>query len=42
MVVKSSEPGEKRKFRFRPGTVALRMIKKYQKQTTNLIPRAPF
>jgi histone H3 len=31
-----------RKFRFRPGTVALREIKRYQKQTTLLMPRAPF
>ena len=28
--------------RFRPGTVALREIKRYQKQTNMLIPRAPF
>jgi histone H3 len=27
--------------RFRPGTVALREIRKYQKTTDNLIPRAP-
>ena len=33
---------EKKKFRFRPGTVALREIKKYQKATTMLLPRAPF
>ena len=32
----------KRRFRFRPGTVALREIKRYQKQTTSLLPRAPF
>ena len=30
------------KRRFRPGTVALREIKKYQKDVSNLIPRAPF
>ena len=28
--------------RFKPGTVALREIKKYQKTIDNLIPRAPF
>lgn len=28
--------------RFKPGTVALREIRKFQKTTTNLIPRAPF
>ena len=31
-----------RSHRFRPGTVALREIKRYQKQTTLLMPRAPF
>ena len=34
--------GEGRKFKFRPGTVALREIKRYQKSTQNLLPRAPF
>ena len=34
--------GEKRKIRFKPGTVALREIKKYQKGTQLLIPGAPF
>lgn len=34
--------GEGRKIRFRPGTVALRHIKKYQKSTDLLLPRAPF
>jgi histone H3 len=33
--------GEK-KIRFRPGTVALREIKRYQKSTQMLLPRAPF
>ena len=33
--------GEKKR-RFKPGTVALREIKKYQKSTDMLIPRAPF
>ena len=32
----------KKPHRFRPGTVALREIKRYQKQTTFLIPKAPF
>ena len=30
------------KRRFKPGTVALRQIKKYQKTIDHLIPRAPF
>jgi|DEB0MinimDraft_12_1074336.scaffolds.fasta_scaffold44412_1 histone H3 len=34
--------GDKRKIRFRPGTVALREIKRYQKSTAMLLPRAPF
>ena len=34
--------GEKRKIRWRPGTVALREIKKYQKSTKLMLPRAPF
>jgi histone H3 len=34
--------GERKKNRFRPGTVALREIKRYQKSTDLLIPRAPF
>ena len=33
---------EKKKQRFRPGTVALREIKRYQKSTDMLLPRAPF
>merc|ERR1719263_1721354 len=33
---------EAKKRRFRPGTVALREIKRYQKQTSSLLPRAPF
>ena len=40
--VKSKKDGEKRKIRFRPGTVALREIKRYQKTTAMLLPRAPF
>merc|ERR1719272_2671981 len=34
--------GEGKKIRFRPGTVALREIKRYQKSTKCLLPRAPF
>ena len=34
--------GERKKGKFHPGTVALREIKKYQKTTDMLIPRAPF
>ena len=33
---------EKSGRRWRPGTVALREIKRYQKQTVMLLPRAPF
>jgi histone H3 len=33
---------KERKFRFRPGTVAIREIKRYQKSTTFLLARAPF
>tara|TARA_B110000285_G_C14824257_1_gene467938 strand:- start:375 stop:650 length:276 start_codon:yes stop_codon:yes gene_type:complete len=33
---------EKKKIRFRPGTVALREIKRYQKSTALLLPRASF
>ena len=39
---KSNAAGTKRSFRFRPGTVALREIRKLQKGTNNLIARAPF
>jgi histone H3 len=34
--------GVKRPHRFRPGTVALREIRRYQKSTDNLIRRLPF
>ena len=37
-----AEGGMKRKFRFRPGTVALREIKRYQKKTTLFLAKAPF
>lgn len=33
---------DRKKIRFRPGTVALREIKKYQKSLNNMLPRAPF
>ena len=39
---KAKGDGEKRKIRFRAGTVALREIKRYQKQTKEILPRAPF
>ena len=34
--------GVKKPHRYRPGTVALREIRKYQKSTVNLIRRLPF
>ena len=34
--------GDKKNRRYRPGTVALREIKRYQKSTNMLIPKAPF
>ena len=34
--------GERRKMRFKAGTVTLREIKKYQKTVNCLLPRAPF
>lgn len=34
--------GDKKKIRFRAGTVALREIKRYQKSTSLLLPKAPF
>ena len=37
----ASQKGEK-KLRFKPGTVALREIKRYKKSTSLLLPRAPF
>ena len=37
-----SAKGEGKKNRFRPGTVALREIKRYQKSVKHLMPRAPF
>ena len=41
--VKNAEDDkEKRKIRHRAGTVALREIKRYQKSTDCLLPRAPF
>ena len=42
--MKKAAPAEGgiKKRRFRPGTVALREINRYQKTVDNLIPRAPF
>ena len=37
-----AEGGVKKTRRFRPGTVALREIKRYQKETHTLLPKAPF
>jgi len=37
-----AEGGMKKKMRWRPGTVALREIKRYQKVTDLLLPKAPF
>ena len=38
----SQSQAEKKKIRFKPGTVALREIKRYQRTTDLLLPRAPF
>ncbi|KAL5727073.1 centromeric histone H3 [Ranunculus cassubicifolius] len=38
----SGQRSERRPHRFRPGTVALREIRRYQKTGTLLIPMAPF
>lgn len=38
----SAKTMERKKVRFHAGTVALREIKRYQKSTDLLIPRAPF
>ena len=35
-------PPTKRKYKFKPGTCALREIRKYQKSTDPILPRAPF
>ena len=40
LIAKADNEMKKRKFK--PGTVALREIKKYQRETGQLIPRAPF
>lgn len=37
-----AEGGMKKTRRFKPGTVALREIKRYQKAYNMLLPRAPF
>jgi len=38
----AKKAGEKKKIRFRPGTVALREIKRYQRDTKCQLRRAPF
>ena len=38
----ASQEGDRKKIRFKAGTVALREIKRYQKSTALLLPRAPF
>lgn len=40
--VPKEEAVKKRKFRYRPGTLALRQIRRLQKTTELLIPKAPF
>ena len=45
--IKKSAPAaggmkDRKKLRWRPGTVALREVRKYQKSLKNLLPRAPF
>ena len=40
--VESMSQKDRKKPRFKPGTVALREIRKYQKQSSLLIPKAPF
>ena len=39
---KASQDGEKKQRRYKPCTVVLREIKRYQKSTDLLLPRAPF
>lgn len=41
-VGQSGGDGERKKHRYRPGTVALREIRKYQKSTDLLIRKLPF
>lgn len=41
-VATKAPSGPKKPHRFKPGTVALRKIRQYQKSTDDLIPRAPF
>jgi len=38
----TATPSTKKPHRYRPGTVALRQIRQYQRTTNNLIQRAPF
>ena len=39
---RARDPAQGKKFRWRPGTVALRQIKQYQKTTDLLMRKAPF
>ena len=41
-VKKNPEAKERKKMRWKPGTVALREVKRYQRSVENLLPRAPF
>jgi len=40
--VKNAEKKERKTARYKPGTVALREIKRYQKSNDLLLPKAPF
>ena len=42
MAATAPVPGQKKNRRYRPGTVALREIRKYQKSTDLLIRKLPF
>jgi len=41
-IKKAASDADRKKIRFRPGTVALREIKRYQKSILHLLPRASF
>jgi histone H3/H4 len=40
--IQQNQSKKRKKHKFHPGTVALREIRKFQKSTDNLLPRAPF
>lgn len=42
LMASGSRPSVKKPHRYRPGTIALREIRKYQKSTDLLMPRRPF